>query len=37
VRNRLPGDGGIFGAGQALLSTAGSIVAILTAEEDEEP
>ena len=33
----LAGDADVFGAGQPLPPTAGSIVAILTAEEDEEP
>jgi hypothetical protein len=33
----LAGDTDVFGAGQPLPPTAGSIVAILTAEEDEEP
>ena len=31
----LAGDTDVFGPGQPLLSTAGSIVAILTAEDDE--
>jgi hypothetical protein len=33
----LAGDADVFGAGQPLPATAGSIVAILTSEEDEEP
>jgi hypothetical protein len=33
----LAGDADVFGAGQPLPPTAGSIVAILTSEEDEEP
>ena len=33
----LAGDTDVFGAGQPLPPTAGSIVAILTAEEDGEP
>jgi hypothetical protein len=33
----LAGDTDVFGAGEPLPPTAGSIVAILTAEEDEEP
>jgi hypothetical protein len=33
----LSGDGDVFGAGAPLPPTAGSIVAILTADEDEEP
>jgi hypothetical protein len=33
----LAGDSDVFGAGQPLPPTAGSIVAILTAEENEEP
>lgn len=33
----LAGDTDVFGAGQPLPPTAGSIVAILTAEEEDEP
>ena len=33
----LDGDTDVFGAGQPLPPTAGSIVAILTVDEDEEP
>ena len=33
----LAGDTDVFGAGQLLPSTSGSIVAILTAEEQDEP
>jgi hypothetical protein len=33
----LAGDTDVFGAGQPLPPPAGSIVAILTADEDEEP
>jgi hypothetical protein len=33
----LAGDADVFGAGRPLPATAGNIVAILTAEEDEEP
>ena len=33
----LGGDSDIFGAGQPLRSVVGEIVAILTADEDEEP
>ncbi len=33
----LAGDSDIFGAGQPLGSVAGEIVAILTADEEEEP
>ncbi len=33
----LAGDADVFGAGEPLPPTAGRIVAILTADEDEEP